>query len=405
MLRHFVFATLTAAFLPLCAMATDLVVRAGTLYTMEGAAITDGVVIVRGNKIVAAGPASSMAIPAGARELRAAVVTPGLIDAHSVVGLSGYLNQDHDQDQLDRSAPLQPELRAIDSYNPHEPLIEWLRSFGVTTLHTGHAPAAVISGQTMLVKTRTAAVDAVTLQPVSMIAATLGEAALAQGGKSPGTRAKEVALLRTMLIKAQDYRRKLGAAAEDKRPGRDLQLESLVPVLERKTPLLVTAHRAHDIMTALRVAKEFDIRIVLDGAAEAYLVSDAIREAGVPVILHPTMTRSGGDLENVSFETAATLLRRGIPVALQGGYETYVPKTRVVLFEAAIAAAHGLSREEALATITINPARILGVADRIGSIAAGKDADLVLFDGDPFEYTSHVTGVVLDGEIVSDVKR
>lgn len=387
------------------ASAQDLVVHARTLYTMEGPAIENGVVVVRGGKIVAAGPAASVTVPGGARELRAAVVTPGLIDAHSVVGLAGYLNQDHDQDQLDRSAPLQPELRAIDSYNPHEPLIEWLRSFGITTLHTGHAPAAVISGQTMVVKTRGTTLDSALIQPVAMISATLGEAALAGSGKSPGTRSKEVALLRTMLLKADDYRKKRAAAAEDKRPARDLQLESLATVLAGERPLLVTAHRAHDIVTALRLAKEFNIRIVLDGAAEAYLVAEEIKRAGVPVILHPTMTRSEGDLENVSFETAAVLQKRGIPVALQGGYETYVPKTRVVLFEAAAAAANGLSAADALAAITINTARLLGIADRVGSLAPGKDADLVLFDGDPFEYTSHVTGVVIDGEVVSEKLR
>lgn len=390
---------------PATSFAADLVVRAGTLYTMEGSAINDGVVVIRDSKIVAAGPASSVSLPAGARELRAAVVTPGLIDAHSVVGLAGYLNQDHDQDQLDRSAPLQPELRAIDSYNPHEPLIEWLRSFGVTTLHTGHAPAAVISGQTMLVKTNGSTLENTLIRPVAAISSTLGEAALAERGKSPGTRAKSVSMLRAMLLKADDYRKKMGSAAEDKRPSRDLQLEALTPVLAGEIPLLVTAHRAHDITTALRIAKEFGIRIILDGAAEAYLVADEIKNAGVPVILHPTMTRSGGDLENVGFETASILRKRGIPVALQGGYETYVPKTRVVLFEAAIAAANGLAREEALRTITIDAAQILGVSDRIGSLAPGKDADLVMFDGDPFEYTSHVTGVVINGEVVSEKVR
>lgn len=398
-------ATIVLALTSTLASAADTVIRAGTLHTMEGAAITDGIVVISNGKIVSAGPASGASIPPGARELRAAVVTPGLIDAHSVVGLAGYLNQDHDQDQLDRSAPLQPELRAIDSYNPSEPLIDWLRSFGVTTIHTGHAPAAVISGQTMVVKTRGHSVEDAVLDPVAMIAATLGEASLAPAGKSPGTRSKEVALLRAMLVKADEYRKKTKSSTEEKKPARDLQLESLASVLDGEIPLLVTANRAYDIITALRVAKEFGIRIVLDGAAEAYLVADEIGKAAVPVILHPTMTRPNGDYENVSFETAALLRGKGIDVSLQGGYESYVPKSRVVLFEAAAAAAHGLSREQALATITINPARLLGIADRVGSLKAGKDADLVMFDGDPFEYTSHVVGVMIDGEIVSEKKR
>ena len=141
-------------------------------------------------------------------------------------------------------------------------------------------------------------------------------------------------------------------------------------------------------------------------AAEAYLLTDMIRKAGVPVILHPTMRRAGtGETENVSFETAAKLRAAGIPVALQSGYENYVPKTRVVLFEAGVAAANGLSTEEALATVTIAAARILGVADRIGSLEPGKDADLALFDGDPFEYTTHCVGTVINGVVASEEPR
>jgi imidazolonepropionase-like amidohydrolase len=179
-------------------------------------------------------------------------------------------------------------------------------------------------------------------------------------------------------------------------------MEALARVLKGEIPLLISAERAQDIVTALRLAKEFNIKIVLDGASEAYLVVDQIKAANVPVIIHPTMARAAGDTENLSMETAATLRRAGIMVALQSGYETYVPKTRVVLFEAALAAANGLSFTDALATITIDAARILGIANRVGSLEAGKDADLALFDGDPFEYTTHVTTVIINGQVVSD---
>ena len=155
----------------------------------------------------------------------------------------------------------------------------------------------------------------------------------------------------------------------------------------------------------LRLGKEFNIRICLDGAAEAYLAIDDIKAAGVPVILHPTMARAVEDKENLSFETAAKLVRAGVPVALQSGFEAYVPKTRVVLFEAALAAANGLSFEQTLATITIDAARILGIADRVGSLEIGKDGDLALYDGDPFEYTTHCVGTVIDGKVVSDKPR
>ncbi|MCY3015573.1 MAG: amidohydrolase family protein [Planctomycetota bacterium] len=381
-----------------------LAIRGRIIHTMAGDPIPDGVVVVTDGRIVAVGPAATTAVPADARVLEAAVVTPGLIDAHCVVGLSGYLNQDQDQDQLDASEPVQPELRAVDAYNSRERLVEWVRGFGVTTLHTGHAPGALVSGQTMVVKT---AATAGVLKPTAMVAVTLGDAGRAQGEKkAPGTRAKSVAMLRTELARGVEYRRKQADPDPEKRPALDLRLEALARIVAGEWPLLVTADRATDIEAALRVAEEFGIRIVLDSAAESHLLVDRIRAAGVPVILHPTMKRAGsGETENASFETAATLRQAGIPVALQSGYESYVPKTRVVLFEAGVASANGLTIPEALATITIDAARILGVADRIGSLEPGKDADLALFDGDPFEYTSHCTGVVIDGVVVANQPR
>jgi imidazolonepropionase-like amidohydrolase len=157
-----------------------------------------------------------------------------------------------------------------------------------------------------------------------------------------------------------------------------------------------------EILAALRLKDEFGFKLVLDGAAESYLVTEEIKRANVPVILHPTMARHSGTLENATFETAKKLRDAGIQVALQSGFEGYVPKTRVVLFEAAMAAAYGLTFDQALASITIDAARILGLDGRIGSLEVGKDGDVVLYDGDPFEYASHVCGVVIEGRMVSE---
>lgn len=400
--------TLAAALLLLAAplaFAQSLAIRAETIYTMAGDPIRDGVIIITDGKIERIGSGTQVPVPVGMKTLTAKVATPGLVDAHSVVGLAGYLNQDHDQDQLETSAAIQPQLRAIDAYNAREFLVEWVRSFGITTIHTGHGPGALVSGQTMIAKTRGETVDEAVVQPMAMIAANLGPDAFGEGKKSPGTRAKQMSMLRTALIKAGEYRKKLAKAEEDKKPARDLEMEALVSVLEGKAPLLVTVNRSQDIMSALRLAEEFGIRVVLDGAAEAYLLTDEIKKAGVPVILHPTMARAFGERENMSYETAAKLKKAGITVALQSGYEGYVPKTRVVLLEAAVAAANGLSFEDALATITIDAAKIIGVGDRVGSLEKGKDGDVALFDGDPFEYTTHVTGVVIEGEVVSEKAR
>lgn len=381
-----------------------LVVLGETVYTMAGEPLADGAVVCVDGKIVAVGLRKELDIPEGARVIQAKVVTPGLVDAHSVVGLSGYLNQPHDQDQIERSAPLQPELRAIDAYNPRETLVAWLRGFGVTTVHTGHAPGAVISGQTLIAKTVGNTVEQSVIVPFAMVAATLGEGAVNEAKPAPGTRAKAIALLRQELIRAQEYARAM-AEGGDKAPARDLRKEALATVLAGEHPLLVTAHRAHDIAAALRVAKEFKLRMVLDGGAESYLMIDELRAAGVPVIVHAPMLRARGETKGLSMETPHLLQQAGLLVGLQSGLESYVPKTRVVLFEAAIAARYGCSFEDALRMVTLDAARILGVDQRVGSLEPGKDADFALYDGDPFEYTSHCTMVVIDGEVVSDVVR
>ncbi len=386
--------------------AGQVAVRAGMLHTVSGAPIEDAVVIAGADgRIEWVGPASEADIPAGAEVLEAAVVTPGLVDAHSVVGLAGALNsnvgQVRDQDQLDRTAPIQPELRAVDAYDATETLVEWVRSYGVTTLHTGHGPGALISGQTMIVKTRGRNVEEATVAPARMLAATLGRS-VASNFESPGTASKGVAMLRGALIEAEAYRDRAqraaaGGADAPEPPSRDLAQEALVRALDGELSLLVTANTATEIAAALRLQREFGFDLVLDGAAEAYLLLDEIRAAGVPVVLHPPMSR----VRNGSFETAARLAEADIPFAIQTGFEDYVPKTRVLLWEAAIAAANGLGREGALEAVTLGAARILGVDGRVGSIEVGKDADLALFDGDPFEYTTHVCGVIIESEVLS----
>lgn len=367
----------------------QIAVQGETVWTMNGEPITNGVVLIRDGKIEAVGPASQIKIPADYRVVSAKVVTPGLIDAHTVIGLNGYLNQPHDQMALDGSSPIQPELRAIDAYDAQERLIEWVRGFGVTTIHTGHQPSALVSGQTLIAKTVGRDVDEAVFVSTAMIAVTLGTDSLIQGGRAPGSRAKQAAMLRAELIRAGAY----------KGEPRDLKQEMWQKVLKREIPLLVTAEKAQDIMTALRIAKEFNIKLVLDGASEALQVLGEIKASGFPVIVHPTMARNGGSRESLSLETAAKLKAAGVTVALQSGYEGYVPKTRVVLFEAAMAAANGFSFRDALGSITIDAAKILGIDNRVGSLAVGKDADVAMFDGDPFEFTSHCVGTIVNGQM------
>lgn len=370
-----------------------------TVYTMEGQPIINGIVLINSDgTIESVGGQGDITIPDGYETHEASVVTPGLIDAHTVVGLAGIKNQDSDQDQLETSNAIQPQLRALDAYNAREELVKFVQDKGVTTIHTGHGPGALISGQTMIVKTSYETVEDALVDSVTMIAMTLGPA-VSSNFSTPGTRAKGVAMLRQEFIEAQEYAEKRNS---ENPPSIDLKKEVLADVLNGEITALITAHRANDIMTALRLKEEFGFEMVLDGAAEAYLVLDEIKQAGVPVIIHPTMIRTYGAAQNASFETAGKLQKAGIPFAFQSGYEGYVPKTRIVLFEAALAVANGLQREEALKAMTIDAAKILGIDQQAGSLRAGKDADIVLFDGDPFEYTTHVTTVIVDGKVVKD---
>lgn len=373
----------------------QIAVKGDTVYTSNGNPIENGIVLIKNGKIENVGKQSAIKVPNNYEVLEASVVTPGFIDARSTVGFSGKYNVDTDQDQLDKSNPIQPELRAIDAYNAKEDLVTLLRDLGITTVHTGHGPGALISGQTMIVKTDGKTVDDSVLSPAKMLAISLGRN-LDRAFSRPGTRGKAVAMLRQELIKAQDYAKK---RKSDANGPKNLGMEALADLLEGDFTAVVTVHKANDILSALRIQKEFGFPMVLDGAAEAYLVLDDIKAAGVPVFVHPTMIRPYGDSKNASMETAAKLHEAGIPFAFQSGYESYVPKTRVVSYEAGIAVANGLNREAALQKLTIDAAKLLGIDKSVGSIEKGKDADIALFDGDPFEYTTHVKEVIINGVI------
>lgn len=389
------------------ALAQDIAVRAGLLHTGAGETIQDGVVVVTDGRISEVGPADEVAVPDSIEVIAVPVATPGLVDARSTVGLSGAKNQPHDQDQLERSAAIQPELRAIDAYNPRERLVTWLREHGVTTIHTGHGPGEIIAGQMLLAKTAGHTVDQAVFDPAVSLSATLGEGATGHDRTSPGNRSKAVAMLRAQMIRAAEYRDKLAGEDEDKHPDRDLALETLVDVLDGKMPLVIEAHRHNDIMTALRLADEFGFRLILAGAADAHLLIEEIRQADVAVIIHPTMIRArgNGERQHFSFTTAARLKNAGVEVALQSGYESYVPKARVVLFEAAMTLPYGATFDQALDMVTLAPARILGIDDRLGSLEVGKHGDIALFDGDPFEHTTHVLGTIIEGRRVSERRR
>jgi imidazolonepropionase-like amidohydrolase len=385
--------------LPFVAQAQKAI-KAETIYTVSGEPIKNGVILIKDGKIEKVGTATSVSIPKNYEVVNAKVVTPGLVDARSVVGLSGYLNIPTDQDQLEKSSPIQPELRAIDAYNTEEKLVAFVRENGVTTMHTGHGIGALVSGQTMIVKTKPGKIDDVTMVPMEMLAMTIGTAV--QGNfTSPGTKAKQIAMIRAELIKAQNYMQKQNDKDSSKRPATDLKYEALSKLLKGEVKALVTVNSMNDIMNAIRLAKEFKFKLVIDGAAEAYRMIDEIKANNVEVILHATMARNGSDMVNMTRESAGILNAAGIAVSIETGFEGYVPKTHVLLYEAALAVTYGMPYEAALKSVTLNPAKLLGIDKKVGSIEKGKDADMVLFDGDPFEYLTKISGVMIDGQWMS----
>jgi imidazolonepropionase-like amidohydrolase len=380
-------------------LAGTLVVRAARLESGSGEPRSPATIVVRDGRIESVG--SDAPVPAGAREIAAAVVTPGFIDAHTSAGLSGLRNVAAVLDQDEKTDPDGSGLRALDAFDPRDPLLHFLLEHGVTTIQTGPGPANPIAGQAGIFRTHGSAADDMAVRFPSAMVFNLGEIPKSTYAEERGssTRMGTAALIRRRLEDGRHYAEQSGRLFG--RPPPDAALDALGRVANGELPAVFTASRADDILTALRVAREFSLRAAIAGGTEAYLVRDELARAGVPVFVGPVMERvAAPETENASYENAALLAERGIPIAIRSGFESYVPRNRVILFEAAVAVANGLDRQAGLRAITLGPAEQLGIQDDYGSVEPGKVADLVLFDGDPFEYTSHVTAVVAAGEVV-----
>jgi imidazolonepropionase-like amidohydrolase len=400
-------ASITAAS---AASADALVVHVEQLMTGTGTTLHNAHVVIENGRFTSVRAAGEVALPADARELTGWVATPGFIDAQTSAGLSGLRNVPSVLDQDERTDPDQSALRAIDAFDPRDPLLRFLLEHGVTIVQAGPGPANPIAGQAGIFRTSSSgtgsssgdsADDRVVRFPSAMVF-NLGEEPKATYEESRGrsTRMGTAALIRERLTAARAYGKRgglFGGAPDEP----DLGLEALGEVVRGSLPAIFTAHRADDILTALRIIREFELQAAIGSATEGYLVRPQLRAARVPVFLGPVMERvSLPETENASYENAALLTRARIKIAIRSGFEAYVPKNRVLLFEAAIAAVNGLGAEAALHAITLAPAEMLGIAADYGSVEVGKVADLVLFDGDPFEYTTHVTAVIAGGRIV-----
>lgn len=382
-----------------------ILIKNGHIYTMAGQIIENGSILIDGDKIVEVGkdivaPLDAEVINAGGR-----MVLPGFIDGHSHLGMweegMGFEGSDGNE-MVD---PVTPHLRAIDAINPMDEGFKDAYKAGVTTVVTGPGSANVIGGLTTAIKTYGKRVDDMIVKdPVAMKVA-FGEnpkRVYDSQKKSPTTRMATAAILRESLFKAKIYLEKKERAKgdPDKMPDFDIKMEALAMVLKREIPLKAHAHRADDIFTALRIAREFNVDITLEHCTEGHLIADYLAEEGKGALVGPTLSnRSKIELRNLSFETPGILNKKGVKVGIITDAPV-IPQQYLPLC-AGLAVKSGMDEMEALKAITIYPAEIVGIADRVGSIEAGKDADIVIFDGNPIKDLGCETyATIINGQIV-----
>lgn len=378
------------------------------LYTMDGPVIESGYVEMENGIITAVGPMSRLAgtLPGdGDLDARGGLLFPGFVDAHSHIGMwedgLGFEGDDGNED----TDPSTPHLRAVDAVNPLEHCFEEALEAGITTVITGPGSANPIGGQSCAMKTYGRRVDDMVIKaPVAMKMA-LGEnpkSTYHEKNQTPVTRMATAAIIRQQLREAQRYREDLDRAAADEEtdpPEFDGKCEALLPVLRGEIPVHFHAHRLDDIFTAQRLAREFGLKLVIVHGTQGHMAADLLAEEGVPVLCGPVLCdRSKPELQALTPKNPGILYKAGVPIALINDHPV-IPQQYLPLC-AGLAVREGLPYEAALQAITIAPARICGIADRVGSIAVGKDADLVLFREDPLTVAAKPAAVFAAGKRV-----
>ena len=329
-------------------------------------------------------------------------IYPGFVDAHSHLGLDNYGMGYEGQDYNEMGDIVAAHLRAIDSFNPLELGVRKALEGGVTTVGTGPGSANVLGGTFIAVKTCGICVDDMIVKdPVAMKCAFGENPKRCYRDKGDSARMTTAAKLREMLFTARDYMERKEAAGGDiaKSPKSDMKLEALIPVLKGEIPLKAHAHRADDICTAIRIAKEFGVKMTLEHCTEGHLIPEVVARSGFPAAVGPTLTNASKiELVNKSFETPGVLARAGVQVSIITD-NPVIPQSYLPLC-AGLAVKAGMDPFAALQAITINPAKHLGIADRVGSLEVGKDGDVVIVNGDPMVSDSTITAVLMNGEKV-----
>lgn len=378
-----------------------LLIKNAHIRPIVGPELDNGCLLMEDGKIAALAP--SVALPAGAEVLDAGgrLVTPGCIDAHCHIGLDNEGMRWEGMDYNEGTDPVTPQLRAIDSINPQDEAFGLALRGGVTAACTGPGSSNVVGGTFAVVKLVGNCVDDMILRYPAAMKCAFGENPKSFYGQqqkvSPVTRMAVAALLRELLFRAKRYR---SDQLQGKEPPFDMKLEAMIPVIEGRIPLKCHVHRADDIMTAVRIAREFDLQITLDHCTDGVLVAKELAKAGYPVLIGPTMgKKSKIELRNKSFSTPRVLAEAGLSVSIVTDAPG-IPLQYLTLC-AGLAVQAGLSPEEAWRDITIHPAQCLGIEKRVGSLEKGKDADLVIWKEDPVTVPgTEAYMTFVDGEIV-----
>ncbi|MDK2564399.1 amidohydrolase [Romboutsia sedimentorum] len=371
--------------------------------------VTNGIieadVLVKDGKIMEIGKNIVAPLDAEIIDAKGKFIYPGFIDAHTHMGLwedgMGFEGADGNEE----TDPITPQLNPIDGINPMDNTFKEAVQGGITSVCTTPGSANVMGGQCIAIKTHGRRIDTMIIKNPVASKIAFGEnpkSCYGKDEKTPQTRMAIASLLRENLKKAEEYLEEMELYMEHEdhdKPEYDIRMESLLPVLKGEIPFKVHAHRADDIFTAIRVAKEFDIKLTLDHCTEGHLIVEELVEEGYPVIVGPSLSeRSKIELRNLTFDTAGVLSNAGLNVSLMTDHPVipvqYLPMC------AGIAVKHGMKKEKAIESITINPAKALGIEDRVGSIEVGKDADIVIWDGCPLEIQSNVIYTIINGKTV-----
>ena len=369
-----------------------ILIKNGLVRPVTGEDIPGGQVLIDGGKIKAVGKAVDAPEGVEVIDAQGCLVAPGFVDAHCHIGLDEEAIGFEGADYNEMTDPVTPHMRGIDGLNPMDEAFFDAYSHGVTTAVTGPGSANVVGGTFLAVKLKGKRVDDMVVKnPVAMKIAFGENPKRCYGGnmkKAPITRMGTAALLREVLMKAQGYKDALEAWEKDpeghKKPEFDAKLHAMLPVMRKEIPLKSHAHRADDIFTSLRIAKEFDLGITLDHCTEGHLIADELAKEGRPCLVGPTFgSKTKFELKNKCWDTPKVLVENGVKIAIIT--DAPVIPLRYLPLCAGLAIQAGLPEREAWKAITINPAEIVGIGEQVGSLEPGKDADIVIYQGDPLQ--------------------